>query len=58
MLYTKTTPGKVEFRAYSGIEIYGLANQVDEDEDANTGAQLMAQEYVQILAELPKYISQ
>lgn len=42
LLYTKTTPGEVEFRAYSGIEVYGLANKVDEDEDAKTGAQLMA----------------
>lgn len=62
LIYTKTYPGslgekQLTFNAISGIQVYGLANEDHENAEEYAGERAMAEKYVQILNELPKYIS-
>lgn len=63
LIYTKTYPGssgeeELTFDAISGIEVYGLGNESHENAEEYAGERIMAEEYVRILSELPKYIAQ
>ncbi len=63
LIYTKTYPSSPEgkeltFDAISGIEVYGLKNESHENAEEYEGERIMAEEYVRILKELPKYMGQ
>ena len=60
LIYTKCYPGPnetkaLEFQAYSGVEVYGLGKGPYENEAAYEGERKMAEDYVRILSELPRY---
>lgn len=58
LIYTKSSPGILEFNVVSGIEVYGLAKAEYKNEEDYAGEKLMAQKYVQLLKELPEYMGQ
>lgn len=57
LLYAKSAPGRIDFNAISGVEVYGMAKETHENEEDYEGERIMAQEYVRILKELPEYIA-
>lgn len=63
LIYTKNHSGsqgeqQVMFNAISGIEVYGLENEIHENTEEYAGEKIMAEKYVQLLSELPKYLGQ
>ena len=56
LIYTKSSPGEIEFYGVAGIEVYGLGKGNHEDENAYIGEGIMRQEYARILKELPEYL--
>lgn len=63
LIYTKVFPSSpeskiIEFNCVSGIEVFGLGNERHENTEEYEGEKIMAAEYMRILEELPKYISQ
>lgn len=63
LIYTKNHPGsqgeqQVMFNAISGIEVYGLENESHENVEEYAGEKIMAEKYVKLLSELPKYLGQ
>lgn len=63
LIYTKNHSGsqgeqQVMFNAISGIEVYGLENEIHENTEEYAGEKIMAEKYVQLLSELPKYLCQ
>lgn len=55
LIYIKTSPENMVFNGVSGIEVYGLQN-THQNEKAYEGEKFMAEEYVRILENLPKYL--
>ncbi len=58
LIYAKSLQGSITFHVASGIEVYGLGNESHENAEAYAGERIMAEEYVRILKELPKYMGQ
>lgn len=63
LIYTKKHSAaqgeqQVMFNAISGIEVYGLENESHENAEEYAGEKIMAEKYVQLLSELPKYLGQ
>lgn len=58
LIYTKSAPGVITFNGVSGIEVYGLENEIHKNEEDYKGERIMAQEYVRILRKLPEYMNQ
>lgn len=56
--YTKSAPGWIDFNGASGIEVYGLAKLKDSSTESYEGERIMAEQYVQLLKELPEYVGQ
>lgn len=63
LVFTKVVPGlpeakNLKFGAISGIEVFGLGNERHENAEEYAGEKIMAEEYVRILEELPRYMGQ